>query len=218
MRPLNRETLESQAFQTLRTAIRTGELKPGQRLIEGTLATSMGVSRIPIREAIRSLERYGLVVSQPGRGACVVNPSTEDVHEIYGLRQALECYALELVINGPHHGDAVERLQELASAMGPASRSHRRDELMKIDLRFHETLCELSGNNRLLDAWHRLSDQVAILLQLKDLVHDDSGDLPGGHQRIVDAIRTRSVASAQQLLRAHIARSASRLLPLDNAP
>lgn len=218
MRPLNRETLESQAFQSLRTAIRTGELKPGQRLIEGTLANSMGVSRIPIREAIRSLERHGLVVSEPGRGACVVSPSTADVHEIYGLRQALECYALELVISGPGHAEAVERLQELASAMRPASRAHRRDELMEIDLRFHETLCELSGNGRLLEAWHRLSDQVAILLQLKDLVHDDSGDLPGGHQRIVDAIRTSDVASAQELLRAHIAKSASRLLPLEAIP
>lgn len=211
MRPLNRETLQDQAAASLRAAIMSGELRPGQRLVESEIASRMGVSRIPVREAIRSLERDGLVVSAPGRGASVISLSDDDVDEIYGLRSALEVYALELIIER-HREPAIRRLQDLVDAMAMPSRTHRREQLMQIDLRFHQALCELSGNRRLLQAWLRLSDQIGILLRLKDMVADASGRLPSGHQRIVDAIAGGDIGAAQDLLRAHIRMSAEQLL------
>jgi GntR family transcriptional regulator of gluconate operon len=217
MRPLNRETLQDQAFESLRTAIRSGELRPGQRLVESEIAARMGVSRIPVREAIRSLEREGLVVSEPGRGASVVTLGDGDVEEIYGLRSALETYAVELIIE--HNREpAIRRLQELVDAMAIPSRTRHRQQLMRIDLRFHQALCELSGNRRLLQAWLRLSDQIEVLLQLKDMVADDSGRLPSGHQRIVDAIAGGDVGAARDLLRSHIRMSAEQLLSKKVAP
>lgn len=211
MRPLNRETLPDQAAEILRAAIRSGELRPGQRLVEAELAAQMGVSRIPIREAIRSLERDGLVVSEPGRGASVVSLTDEDILEIYGLRASLEAYAIELIIEG-NRADAIEELHALVEEMAAPARAGIRDELMEIDLRFHQALCRLSGNGRLLEAWVRLSDQIRMLLRLKDMVADDSGRLPMGHQRIVDAIARGDASDARELLRGHIRMSADQLL------
>jgi DNA-binding GntR family transcriptional regulator len=93
----------------------------------------------------------------------------------------------------------------------PAER-HSRDELMQIDLRLHGTICELSGNLRLLQAWRRLSDQIRVLLQLRDLVADDSGWLPAGHQGIVDAIRRGDAATCDDVLRTHTRRPAEQVL------
>ena len=211
LKRLARETLEGQAFQQLRHAIRSGELRPGQRLVESDIAARMGVSRIPIREAIRSLERDGLVVAERGRGAHVITLSNADVQEIYGLRAALEVYAVELLIAGDRAA-AADALGECVTEMLRPAERHSRDELMQIDLRFHETICELSGNRRLLEAWRRLSDQIRVLLQLKDLVADDSGRLPAGHQGIVDAIRRGDAATCGDVLRTHIRRSAEQVL------
>lgn len=216
MKPLNRETLPDQAAEILRSAIRSGELRPGQRLVEAELAAQLGVSRIPIREAIRTLERDGLIVSEPGRGASVVSLTDEDVQEIYGLRASLEAYAIELIIESSAEA-AIEALQALVDEMAAPSRAGIRDQLMEIDLRFHQALCRLSGNRRLLEAWLRLSDQIRMLLRLKDMVADDSGRLPRGHQRIVDAIRRGDAAAAGDLLRGHIRMSAAQLLEKEAA-
>jgi DNA-binding GntR family transcriptional regulator len=88
------EALNERVCQTLRDAIVTGKLAPGQRLVEEALAERLGVSRAPIREALAALQREGLVTCLPSRGVMVTVLTRRDVREIYGLRTALECWAV----------------------------------------------------------------------------------------------------------------------------
>ncbi len=208
---LTRETLQDKALRSLRLAIQTGELGAGQRLVESELAAQMGVSRVPVREALMILERDGLVVTEPGRGATVVNLSDDDVHEIYGMRVALETYAVELLLRRATE-ERLAILQSLVDGMRAHALTGARVRLGDLDLEFHRTLCQLAGNQRLVEAWRPISDQIRLLLQLKDRVVDDSMTLPQGHQLIVDAIRGGDLAQAQQVLRIHISRSAEKVL------
>lgn len=208
--PLNREYLETQVLQRLRLAIQTNQLKPGQRLLELEIAKQMGVSRVPVRQAIHILEHEGLVVTEPGRGAYVVNVSEQDISEIYGLRTALEVYAIARVAQKSEPKD-VDRLQSIVDEMLTQANQNPHPDQNPLDLKFHETLCELTGNRRLIEAWRRLSTQVRMVLALKMLVYDDSLTIPQGHQRVVNAIREHDVATAQRVLAEHIARSEERL-------
>ena len=210
LEPLNTELLEVKVLERLRLAIQTNQLKPGQRLIEEEIARQMGVSRVPVRQAIHILERDGLVVIEPHRGATVVSLSDQDIEEIYGLRTALEIYAIGLVIQKVSESD-IDALQNIVDQMIKQANQDPRPDQTHLDLKFHSTICELSRNRKLLDAWERLSTQVRMVLALKTLVFDDSQTIPQGHQRVVDAIRKRDVATAQHILSDHIAMSAERL-------
>lgn len=208
--PLNREYLETRVLERLRLAIQINQFKPGQRLMEGEIAKQMGVSRVPVRQAIHLLEHEGLVVTEPGRGAYVVNLSDRDIAEIYGLRTALEVYAISLLAQNAEPQD-VDTLQAIVDQMLDEAKQNDHPDQNPLDLKFHETLCELSGNHRLLEAWRRLSTQVRMVLALKRLVYDDSLTIPQSHQRVVNAIRDHDVATAQRVLGEHIANSEKRL-------
>src|SRR4030067_461175 len=148
LRPVDRETLKSKVSRVLREAIQTGQLKPDQRLVEEEISHQLGVSRVPVREAIADLEQDGLVVRELGRGARVANPSKTDVEEIYGLRLALELFALRIAfekIKGQH----LHTFQQLVKAMSVCVEEDI-SQLMEVDLTFHETICKIAGNQKLL--------------------------------------------------------------------
>lgn len=208
---LGTELLEAKVLDMLRTAIQNNELKPGQRLVEEEIARKMGVSRVPVRQAIHILERDGLVVTEPHRGASVVDLSDQDIEEIYGLRTALEMYAIGLAVSKAQEKD-IDALQSIVDEMRKQASEDVSPDQNQLDLKFHQTVCELSGNHKLVEAWERLSTQVRMVLALKNLVYNDAQTIPQGHQRVVDAIRQRDAAAAQQILAEHIAASAKRVL------
>ncbi len=208
--PLNREYLEEQVLRRLRLAIQTNQLKPGQRLLEIEIAKQLGVSRVPVRQAIHILEHEGLVVTEPGRGAYVINLSDQDISEIYGLRTALEVYAISQVAQIAQAQD-IDMLQSIVDEMLVQANQKPHPDQNPLDLKFHETICQLTGNRRLIEEWRRLSTQVRMVLALKILVFDDSLTIPQGHQRLVNAIREHDVATAQHVLAEHIAISEQRL-------
>lgn len=210
MEPVSSELIEVKVLERLRSAIQTNKLKPGQRLVEKEIARQLGTSRVPVRQAIHILERDGLVVIEPRRGATVVDLSDEDVDEIYGLRTALETYAIALVVARAQEGD-LDALQDIVDQMFKRATENARPDQTNLDLKFHETLFKLSGNAKLLEAWRRLSNQVRVILALKTLVYDDSQFIPRGHQRVLDAIRKRDAATAQRVLSEHIGMSAEQL-------
>ena len=112
LKPVDRETLKSKVYKVLREAIQTGALHPDQHLVEEEISNQLGVSRVPVREAITFLEQDGLVVRELGRGARVANPSEKDVEDIYGLRIALELHALVINIEKISDDD-LQRLEKL---------------------------------------------------------------------------------------------------------
>jgi DNA-binding GntR family transcriptional regulator len=211
LEPLVHESLKSKVARTLRMAIQSGQLRPGQHLVEEELAQQLGVSRVPIREAIRTLEADGLLVTEHGRGASVANPSDTDIEEIYGLRIALESYCLEQVIDFTPEED-IASLQELVDQMCAWQPQDDRVELLELDLAFHKRLCELADNEKLLQTWSSQMAQLRMLLVLSDAYLEDPGGLAHGHERIVEAIHNRDVAKARIVLQEHFSRSKERIL------
>jgi DNA-binding GntR family transcriptional regulator len=211
LEPLVHESLKSKVARALRLAIQSGRLKPGQHLVEEELAQQLGVSRVPIREAIRILETDGLLVTEHGRGASVANPSDTDIEEIYGLRIALESYCLEQVIDYTAE-EEIEHLQNSVDQMFAWQPNEGRVELLEMDLAFHEKLCELADNDKLLQTWRSQMAQLRMLLVLSDAYLEDPGGIANGHQRIVDAILVRDIAKARIVLREHFNKSKERIL------
>jgi len=211
LEPLVHESLKSKVARSLRFAIQTGQLEPGQRLVEEEIASQLGVSRVPVREAIRVLEADGLLVTEHGRGASVANPSNVDIEDIYGLRVALESYCLSSIID---KGDeaAFTVLQSLVDKMSEWRPGDDRSDLLELDLVFHERLCEMSNNERLLSTWRSQMAQLRMLLVLSDTYLEDPGGIARGHQRIVDAIRRRDLNEALNVLRYHFDKSKERIL------
>lgn len=207
----NTELLSVKVLEQLRTAIQQNQLKPGQHLFEEEIARQMGVSRVPVRQAIHMLERDGLVVIEPHRGASVVNLSDQDIEEIYGLRIALEMYAIAQATVRPQESQ-LAALQSIVDQMRKQASEDIVPDPNQLDLKFHEMICEMGGNRKLLEAWQRLSSQIRMVLALKNLVNNDARTIADGHQRVLDSIRQRDAATAQQILVGHIQASAKRIL------
>lgn len=137
-------TLKSHIFQRLRTAIVSGDYRPGERLNESKIARDFGVSRIPVREALMQLQETGLVMNHERRGMFVTLLGEEDVQRINSLRVVLEAEALKLCRRNMGKKDAV-RLTDVVTRMEAWSEGTEMDAA-NLDLEFHRTLWEAAGN------------------------------------------------------------------------
>jgi DNA-binding GntR family transcriptional regulator len=219
--PVSR-TLGDHVIQQLRQAILTGQLKPGQRIVEREIAEAMQTSRGPVRDALKLLENERLVVRYPHKGTFVAWLSLRDAEEIYSLREAIELLAVDYVIRNAT-SEQIDELDKLVEAMAlQAERGYTQFEATDIDLDFHHTMCRISGHKRLLKAWETLNPQIRMLvLQHRTLLPDDFRQTGvAWHRQIVQALRQRNIEQAQQLMRRHIAasfESAVRSFPKDTA-
>ena len=151
--------LRDVVFNTLRQAILKGELKPGERLMEIQLAQRLGVSRTPVREAIRKLELEGLVVMVPRKGAEVAKITVKDLEDVLEVRAALEELAAKMACE--HITD--EQLQELKRAAADFKKVLDTDDLtacVQADIKFHEIIYNATDNARLLQILNNLREQM----------------------------------------------------------
>jgi DNA-binding GntR family transcriptional regulator len=202
----SQRTLSDYVADQLRNAILVGQLMPNQRLVEEDLASSMQTSRGPVRDALRMLENEGLVVRQSHRGAFVAELSTEDVFEIYSLREALESLALKAVIKNATP-EQINELEKLVRAMDQmAQQAYNQFEATDLDMEFHHTLCKISGHKRVLTAWEALSAQIRLVV-LKHRLQNPQ-DLKersvSWHEAIVEAICKRDIDQALLELHKHM--------------
>jgi len=197
-----RATLTGQALLQIRDAIRTGKLKPGDRLVETQLAEEMQISRFPIREALRYLEKEGLVQTEPFKGTYVAQLAETDMEELYSLRSAVEELAVGLLIKTIDE-KKIKKLESIVASMIEASRDENLDKMIAGDLRFHRTLCELSGHRRLLDVWLNLENQLRIFLTIEKDIFGNSYRFVTTHHPILEAIKSRKIRPAQKAIRDH---------------
>ena len=156
----NYKPLRDVVFENLREAILEGNLKPGQRLMEVQLAEQLGVSRTPIREAIRKLELEGLVVMLPRKGAYVANMSLKDIIDVLEIRSSLEGLAAYLAAERIHEDDA-RKLQEIAEDFKQSiEKKDDIDVLLKKDVEFHECIFNATKNKKLSQIINSLWEQV----------------------------------------------------------
>lgn len=195
--------LRDVVFNTLRQAILKGELEPGERLMEIQLADRLGVSRTPIREAIRKLELEGLVLMIPRKGAEVAKISEKSLRDVLEVRRSLEELAIELACQRMT-SEEVEELQEKQDLFSNAVLSGSPMEIAETDEAYHDVIYKGTCNDKLVQIINNLREQMYRyrLEYIKD--EDKRQVLLLEHDNILSAVRNQKVEDAKEAMREHI--------------
>ena len=195
--------LRDVVFNTLRRAILKGELKPGERLMEIALADKLGVSRTPIREAIRKLEFEGLVVMAPRKGAKVASITERDLNDVLEVRKGMEVLAISLACKRIT-GEELEKLEIIERDFQRLIESGNLTELAEMDVKFHDTIYHATNNQRLVQLLNNLREQMYRyrMEYLKDIAVRRT--LAEEHKAICQALRERNQQQAEKYVSIHI--------------
>ena len=190
--------------------ILSGELPPGSKLTEATLATRLGVSRGPVREAFRMLEEAGLVRTEKNRGVFVRAIDLDEALEIFELRAVMEMYVgrkLALTATGAQ----IKELRQLVEAMDLAAKAGDAQGYHRHNLAFHDRLLALAGNAKFAATYRRLIKELS-LIRRQNLTGESMGHYTREHRAIVRAIAAHDVEAAGQAMFDHVMNSRERTL------
>lgn len=195
--------LRDVVFNTLRKAILKGELAPGERLMEKQLAEKMGVSRTPIREAIRKLELEGLVIMVPRKGAEVAKITEKDIRDVLVVRASLESLAVRLACQNMSSEDIASLIQ-IKNDFTEAALNKDVDNIIKKDVEFHDCIYHATDNEKLIHIINNLREQiyrfrVEYIRQMKDY-----SQLVQEHEEIAQRITQRLGKEASDIAAEHI--------------
>ena len=195
--------LREVVFKTLRQSILTGELKPGERLMEIHLAEKLGVSRTPIREAIRKLELEGLVTMIPRRGAEVAQITEKSLKDVLEVRRALDALCAELACERITE-EETQQLQEACRAFEEATGTGDVTTIAAADVALHDIIVQATGNDRLIQLINNLSEQM--YRYRFEYIKDESQHehLVEEHRMIYDGILKKDKAKAAKAAKLHI--------------
>lgn len=202
-----RRTIQEIVAKALRDAIVTGRLKGGERLHQDGIALKLGVSRMPVREALRQLESEGLVVFTPHRRVSVADLSTEELREIYEIRIALELLALDLAL--PRL--TIKELAYLGAVLEQMDRVTDPGRWLALNRTFHGALYRASRRSRLCALIDSLRGNVDRYLRIFVSGADRRARAQAEHRRILRACRRRRPAEARKALRQHLSGTVSQL-------
>ncbi|MBP2643921.1 MAG: rspR 3 [Firmicutes bacterium] len=189
--------------EALREAIVNEILKPGERLMEIQLAEELGVSRTPVREAIRRLELEGFLVTVPRRGTYVSNLSIKDVNEVFEIRTALDVLAAELAAERITE-EELEHMERLLVQISEYIDNGNVDKVVDADSEFHDILYQASRNDRLVGIINNLREQFT---RFRTMSMGYPGRLKNTleeHRRLVEAIAQRDSDLAKEYAREHM--------------
>jgi DNA-binding GntR family transcriptional regulator len=202
-RPLAREpSIADRVLVRLRDAVLDGEFGLGEWLSEEKLATALGVSRTPVREALNALQREGLIDVQPQRGTFVFMPSEGDLEQLCQFRQTVEVHALRLCFM--HKREAT--LAQLRQACHDMEAAARNEDLLgssRADTAFHEAFLNNCGNHYLLSSYRLASGKIAVLRTHRSSLDTRSG-VNSEHMRIIEAFERGDLVQAEAMLTEHI--------------
>lgn len=209
------QSLQEQTYQALRTAILSGELTPGQRLVETHLAEKLQVSRTPIREAIRQLQHEDLIAVDSMRGLRVATISMTDAVQLYDCRIALE----QLSVAGACQNATESQLKELELMVEQAEKLVNSKpsqltsfRLLDLDYRFHRQLAQSSGNPWLVSLLDQVFDKMQLLRIQTTKNNLNVLEIRTEHRRIYEPVRERNLQAAVQAIKAHLIASKERVI------
>lgn len=205
--------LRDVVFNTLRQAILRGELKPGERLMELHLADQLGVSRTPIREAIRKLELEGLVNMIPRRGAEVARITEKNLKDVLEVRRALDAFSCELACDRITPAET-EMLRQACEEFEQATKSRDAAVIARADVKLHNIIVLATGNDRLMEMINNLSEQV--YRYRFEYIKDTSNyeKLVEEHRIIYDSILRKDKKTAAEMAKTHIDNQEQSILKL----
>jgi DNA-binding GntR family transcriptional regulator len=187
-------------YIALKQRIISGELEGGDALKQNEIAEEFGISKIPVREALRLLETENLIEFRPRRGAVVTILSPTDLHQILDMRIALECRAIELAIPNMVEND----FSTAADILARYSREIDAEQWARHNIQFHLCLYAPSGNRHLLDSISELQARVGTMMRMKVSLASGLKRPHEEHCALLEACRNRQVKIAVRILRKHI--------------
>ena len=212
--PINLDSyqpLREAVCETLREAIRTGVLEPGERLMEVQLADELGISRTPVREAIRKLEQEGYVIMMPRRGTYVSDVSVSDIKEIFEIRSALESLATGLAARRIEPTE-LEYLKKLLTEIERHIDNNDIEKIVETDIRFHGVLYQVSRNERLVGIIQNLKEQLARFRTLSMSYPGRLLETLEEHRDMVEAIAEGDASAARDAAERHMEHAEETLL------
>lgn len=198
------EPIRELVYRHLRDRILAGHFEYGVRLIESELSQELGVSRTPVREALRKLELEGLVHYLSRRGVMVTNLALADMEDIYDLREVLEGLAARRAAERRTDAEATE-IEALCQQMEQVHHTNDLDQVTAVHTRFNELLYRLSGNKRLCETLNRYNEYVAKSQYVSMTREGRAEEIMAEHRSIVGAIVARDPVTAEFAARQHIA-------------
>ena len=185
----NHRPLREIVYEQLKIQILTGKIAPGTRMMEVELAEDLGVSRTPVREAIRKLEKEALVVIEPRRGAYVSDVSVKEMVDTLVVREDLEALAASLTAKRITK-EELEGLEKKVTDYSEAIASGDMEQIIRADESFHHKIVALSGNKALIQLFSSVQE---LSLRFRYLYYEDFTryeNMPVEHKEILEAIRT----------------------------
>ena len=204
-------TMQEIVYDTIRESILNGHYPPGHRLVADDLAQEMGVSRMPIREALHRLEVAGLVTMMPHRGAVVSEFSEPDIIEVYHIRAVLDGLAARLAI--PNLTDAdFKQFDKLIAEMQKGIDSNDTEAFLRANREFHTIIWKAAHAPRLSDLLENLYDTSQPFRNVSLQLPDRAKQIIGEHRQIATALKRRDAVKAEKYANAHHEITATRLL------
>lgn len=204
--PEELEAKQPQVYQVLRKAILSEEIKPGEKLVERKIAMKLGVSRTPVREALRMLETEGLVKHIPRRGVVVTRLSPQEAWEIYQIRSVLEGLAARLAAEWITE-EEIEHIEGLIKEMEKAVEAKDLAYLNELNSRFNDAIYGAARSPRLKQMISNLYDYIASFARVGYNLPGRIQEVLAEHKAIFEAIKRGDVEEAERLARAHVVRS-----------
>ncbi len=200
------KSLTSMIFEKLREDILNGDYSRGDKLVEAKIAEEIGVSRTPVREALKQLELDGLVDNIPNRGVVVTGISEQDIRDIYRIRMAIETISVEWCIERMDE-EVLGELQEIYDLMEFFTVKGDVDRIFELNTRFHETIYKAT-KSRYME--HVLKDFQLFIKSTRERSLRMSGRLEtalGEHRQLLEAIKNRDIEAAKKAASAHVMHS-----------
>ncbi|MEW6230714.1 MAG: GntR family transcriptional regulator [Chloroflexota bacterium] len=196
-------SLKDKAYAAIKDAILSLQLKPGEPLVETELAEQLGISKTPVRDALQQLERGGFVTRVLFKGTYVTEVTLKDVKEVFQLRAVLEGLAARLAapLLTPEEWDEGERLIGTAEA---ALAQGNRELCSQLGKQFHNLVIQKTDNQRLIPILHNLDDHLQRFRLVSDQISGRLEKSVQEHRRVLEALRQRDPALAEQAMRDHL--------------
>jgi DNA-binding GntR family transcriptional regulator len=193
-------------FQYIYEGIKNGEYSPGQMLTEGEIVKKLGVSRTPVREALRRLEKFGLVTSEPHKGVKVISMSNEKIKQLYEVREVLEGLSAKLIAKSKNE-TVVAKLYSILDEAEKAVEDGNVEELSRINSNFHLQIAQAANNGYLVDIMTTLQSHISLVMTKSLSSKNRPPENLKEHRMILHAIESWDPDYAEAAIKAHVRKS-----------
>lgn len=214
---LDNRMLSDQVTSFLINEIMFGKLRSGQRINEAELARHLGISRNPIREAVRRLEERGMLISAPRRGTFVRSFTKKDIDDIFSFRMVVEQFAVQQALPRMTEDDLKE-ITGFVHLMEKAANDGHEPSFVENDLAFHACISKLSNNRQTLHAFMNIQAELQVLITMAERRFETLQDAAADHWPVVEALASGEMSRASAAMTEHINDSWRRLAEAYESP